>query len=71
MLQLAPAMIAGIYCPHIGAKWAGASSVTGLAILIASKFGLMNWLLLSAFPGYLAGFIMAGLGVLFALKAKR
>tara|TARA_B100001123_G_scaffold450292_1_gene619905 strand:- start:190 stop:1518 length:1329 start_codon:yes stop_codon:yes gene_type:complete len=71
MLQLAPAMIAGIYCPHIGAKWAGASSVTGLAILIASKFGLMNWLLLSAFPGYLAGFIMAGLVVLFALKAKR
>jgi SSS family solute:Na+ symporter len=57
MLQLAPAMIAGLYFPRIGAKWAGASGLVGLVILISSKLGWLNGLLPTGYPGYLAGFI--------------
>ncbi|MCB1123493.1 MAG: sodium:solute symporter family protein [Verrucomicrobiae bacterium] len=57
MLQLAPAMFAGIYLPHIGSKWAGASGLVGLAILVAGKFGLLVHLVDPSFPGYLVGFI--------------
>ncbi|QXD25989.1 sodium:solute symporter family protein [Opitutia bacterium ISCC 51] len=66
MLQLAPAMIAGIYLPRIGPRWAAISSLTGLGILVASKFGLLNWIILDGFPGYLAGFIAGCLIVIIA-----
>ena len=59
MLQLAPAMIAGIYLPQIGAKWAGASGLTGLTVLVVSKFGWLTFLIPPSFPGYLSGFIAA------------
>lgn len=58
MLQLAPAMIAGIYFPKIGAKWAGATTLVGLAILIASKLGWLESIISSAYPGYLIGFFV-------------
>jgi solute:Na+ symporter, SSS family len=57
MLQLAPAMIAGLYFPKIGAKWAGASGIVGLIILFTSKLGWLDFLLTTGYPGYLAGFI--------------
>ncbi len=66
MLQLAPAMIAGIYLPSIGARWAAISSITGLAILVASKVGLLGWVIPTGFPGYLAGFIVGCAMVLVA-----
>ncbi len=58
MLQLAPAMIAGIYIPRIGPRWAAISSLTGLGILVASKFGWLIWIIPEGYPGYLAGFIV-------------
>jgi Na+/pantothenate symporter len=61
MLQLAPAMIAGLYFPRIGAKWAGASGLVGLIILTASKLGMLDSILSAGFPGYLAGFIAGSL----------
>ena len=57
MLQLAPAMVAGLYFPKIGAKWAGTSGLVGLVILIASKLGWLDSMLPTGYPGYLAGFI--------------
>jgi solute:Na+ symporter, SSS family len=73
MLQLAPAMIAGLYFPRIGARWAGASGVVGLAILIASKLGWLDTILPLGYPGYLAGFIAAGVvvGVVFLFTFKQ
>jgi SSS family solute:Na+ symporter len=61
MLQLAPAMIAGLYFPRIGAKWAGASGLVGLIILTTSKLGMLDSILSVGFPGYLAGFIAGSL----------
>ena len=58
MLQLAPAMIAGIYVPRIGPRWAAVSALAGLTILVASKFGLLTWIIPTGWPGYLAGFIV-------------
>jgi solute:Na+ symporter, SSS family len=63
MLQLAPAMIAGLYFPKIGAKVAGISALVGLVILIASKFGWLETILPPGYPGYLAGFIAGGIVV--------
>ncbi|MDA9764186.1 MAG: sodium:solute symporter family protein [Opitutales bacterium] len=57
MLQLAPAMIAGIYISRIGARWAAVSSLVGLIILVTSKFGWLDAVIPQGFPGYLAGFI--------------
>jgi hypothetical protein len=54
-------MIAGLYFPRIGAKWAGASGLVGLIILTASKLGMLDSILSAGFPGYLAGFIAGSL----------
>ena len=59
MLQLAPTMFAGLYLPSIRARWAAASSISGLAVLLAAKFGCLAPLVPNDFPGYLAGFIVA------------
>ncbi|MCZ6675327.1 MAG: sodium:solute symporter family protein [Verrucomicrobia bacterium] len=66
MLQLAPAMLAGLYCPKIGAKVAGASGLAGLLILIASKMGLLASILPVSFPDYLAGFLVGSAIIVFA-----
>ncbi len=59
MLQLAPTMFAGLYLPSIKARWAAASSISGLAVLLTAKFGWLAPLIPNDFPGYLAGFIVA------------
>ena len=58
MLQLAPSMFAGLYLPYVGAKWATASSVAGLAVLLGWKAGWLVSLIPSDFPGYMAGFLV-------------
>ena len=58
MLQLAPSMFAGLYLPYVGAKWAAASSVAGLAVLLGWKAGWLVSLIPSDFPGYMAGFLV-------------
>lgn len=59
MLQLAPTMFAGLYLPYIGARWATASSVAGVAVLLGVKVGWLVPFIPNSFPGYLAGFIVA------------
>lgn len=59
MLQLAPSMFAGLYTPHIGARWAIASSSSGVAVLLGVKIGWLAAVVPSDFPGYLAGFLVA------------
>jgi len=67
MLQLAPTMFAGVYIPRIGAKWAAASGLTGLTILVGSKISWFSPLLPQGIPGYLMGFVAASTVILAAV----
>lgn len=66
MLQLAPTMFAGLYLPKIGPKWAAASSLVGIFILVGSKMSWFSALLPQGIPGYLLGFIGASLVIIVA-----
>ncbi|MEM8867617.1 MAG: sodium:solute symporter family protein [Verrucomicrobiota bacterium] len=59
MLQLAPAMIAGIYRIHIGKTTAFASALGGLAIVVLGNTPLYSKLMPILMPHYMCGFLVA------------
>ena len=73
MLQLAPAMILGLYHKN-PSKWIGAGSVAaGWAVMLGSSTKIYKSSILEMFPGYFSGFLAASLviAVQLFLKGKK
>ncbi len=70
MLQLAPVMIAGIYECHVDRRWAFASAISGLGVVIIGNTPIYGLLVFSQVPPYFVGFLVASavMGVAILLR---